>query len=428
MRRSIMVAVMLVVVPTWSVSILLRRIPQLSWDRSLYDSRISLDEAVVLSHVGVLAASIALMACAIPWRRAGTISMRGAIEHLGVFRRPVTWLSMSAVVAPVMGADTASSRVEASVPAGAVLSPAVASAVLAKIIRRRRQQIESPGIGIEPDRLTEEEVAALASLRRIAIECDSDSVQRECADVDGTHDPMVRLLLDAVDRPRPSEDDRAPWALAEWKIMVRVFGYPTVENTRGERAEFRKRRSLELLTWLVLNRDRQRRSAARTAMWEVDVSDSTFSTVISDMRRALTELDRQMVANAWCPPTYSDEIPLSPRVVTDADLLAGALRRFRSEPSDASDLLNCLSLIRDVPFAGTAYSWADLDGTTTRLVILAVDAATTAARWGRENGRPDVVTAAVTAGLRVMPGCEELLGMQEELITATPRRQTRRIH
>ncbi len=211
-------------------------------------------------------------------------------------------------------------------------------------------------------------------------------------------------------------------AVRDWQVVVRVFGYPLVTNTCGVAADFRKKRALELLTWLSLNRNRQRRSAARTALWEFDVSDGTFSTVVWEMRRSLADLYPASDAREWCPATYSDEIPLKPTVVTDADLLEDALQRFLLDDGAIGELTECLSLIRDVPFAGTAYSWADLDGTTTRLVILAVDAATAVARWGIDHDRPDTVTEAVAAGLRVMPGCEELLELQEHLVRSRPLR------
>ena len=70
--------------------------------------------------------------------------------------------------------------------------------------------------------------------------------------------------------------------------------------------------------------------------------------------------------------------------------------------------------MRDVPFAGTSYSWADLDGTTTRLVILAVTAAMEVASWALTAGDSTAFEIAITAGLRVLPGHEELLALQDE--------------
>jgi two-component SAPR family response regulator len=202
--------------------------------------------------------------------------------------------------------------------------------------------------------------------------------------------------------------------VTEWALVVKLFGYPVVENGAGDIAQFRKRRALELLTWLALNRDRSRRSAARTAMWDLDITDSTFSTIVSDMRRGLAEIDQHSQRSDWVPTTYSDELPLSIRVITDDVLMAQALESFRKDSRNSSEIVKALSDVRDVPFAGTSYSWADLDGTTTRLIILAITAAMEVARWALAAGDMTTVEIAVTAGLRVFPGHEELLALQEQ--------------
>ena len=149
-------------------------------------------------------------------------------------------------------------------------------------------------------------------------------------------------------------------------------------------------------------------------MWDLDIADSTFSTIVSDMRRGLTEIDQRSSRSDWVPTTYSDEIPLSPRVITDDVLMACALESFRKDSRNSSEIVRSLSHVRDVPFAGTSYSWADLDGTTTRLVILAITAAMEVALWALATGDMSAFEIAMTAGLRVLPGHEELLALQEE--------------
>lgn len=423
MRRSALTLCAVVLLPVWSIFALLRSGSSVQWGRGLVDSRLTASEGVVLIHGLVLVVTTTLVLVAIPWGRVGTSSVRDCLDRAGMFRRPAAWLSAAVAITPTSVPDVRHQTPVASVPVGSVLSPALASGVLAHILRRRREQLSlSREEGI-PDRLSEDEMATLASVRQLAVEFDVRSHGTDTIPVDAVADPDTRHLLAGVDRSCPRQPAAFHGVLDQWRVVVKVYGYPSVENARGDSAEFRKRRSLELITWLALNRDRQRRSAARTAMWDVDISDSTFSTVISDMRRALACLDESRGAASWCPPTYSDEIPLDAAIVTDADLLEVALHRFNTDGSSVDELVKILSWIRDVPFAGTAYSWADLDGTTTRLVIVAVDAATTIARWAVERDRRDVLRTAVTAGLRVMPGCEELLSIQEQLIDATARRQ-----
>ncbi|MCX6601997.1 MAG: hypothetical protein NTV52_00175, partial [Acidobacteria bacterium] len=153
-----------------------------------------------------------------------------------------------------------------------------------------------------------------------------------------------------------------------------------------------------------------------TAMWDLDIADSTFSTIVSDMRRGLVEIDRQFSRSDWAPTTYSDDLPLSVRVITDDVLMAQALETFRKDSKDSYEIVRALSHVRDVPFAGTSYSWADLDGTTTRLVILAITAAMEVASWALATGDMAAFEIAVTAGLRVFPGHEELLGLQADAL------------
>lgn len=421
-RRAVVASFVVIVLPSWSVSVIVRCGRHLVWDSALLDMNITPVEGTVLAHVAVLVAVCLLVVASISSRSVRSRPTRRFSEQMGPLRRPIAWLAAAVAVSPVTVPSAPRVRQEAQLPVGTVLSPAVASAVIAHILRRRREQVSSSMPGGVPDRLTDHEMDTLASVRRIAIEYDTRDRRANSATIIDGEDEDVAQLLAAVERRHDRAHAMSSGACADWKVVVHVFGYPSVRNPQGVAAEFRKKRSLELLTWLVLNRDRQRRSAARTALWDVDITDSTFSTVISDMRRALGELGNPDHSGDWCPPSYSDEVYLSPSVVSDADLLAHSLREFVDGRAGVESVMRNLSWIRDVPFAGTTYSWADLDGTTTRLVILAVDAATTVARWARDHRRPDLLVEAVSAGLRVMPGCEELLGIQEQLISSTARR------
>lgn len=211
-----------------------------------------------------------------------------------------------------------------------------------------------------------------------------------------------------------------------YDVVVRVYGYPVVENDRGDAAVFRKSRALELLVWLALNKDRPRRSAARTALWEQAIADNTFHTVFSDLRRGLQQLNPRDSSSDWFRPTYSDRISIDSHLVTDAELLEQVLVAFERDRCAWKPLADVLFTIRDAPLAGTEFSWADLDGTTTRLTILAVEASSTLARWARDEGKTAVALRATSAGLKVLPGCEELLDIEQSFMpsvcTSRPRR------
>lgn len=209
-------------------------------------------------------------------------------------------------------------------------------------------------------------------------------------------------------------------------VLVRLYGYPTVQNGVGDVAVFRKSRALELLVWLALHKERPRRSAARTALWEFAVSDATFSTVFSDMRRALQDLAPRNCSTDWFRPTYTDAISMDTDLVTDAELLSRHFSAFKDDSSCWEPLADVLFTIRDAPFAGTEFSWADLDGTTTRLTILAIEASASLARWAQSVGDTTLALRATSAGLKVLPGCEELLEIEHSFLPAVASSRLRR--
>ena len=294
---------------------------------------------------------------------------------------------------------------EAGVPVESALTPAMAALLLRDILHRRRVQIRQITL---PDVLRDDEAVLLSKVQQLAEDASFVNVVEEL-----DHSlPVVKVLTDAVERI----EERQLCTRGNPLFIVRLYGYPEVRSGQGQRASFRKKRALELLVWLALNRDRPRRSAARTALWQIDVSDATFSTVVSDMRRGLSDLDSSMNRGEILPTTYSDELLLSDHITTDYELLRHSLGAFREDCSQYHDLAHQLAEIRDVPFSGTSYEWADLDGTTTRLIITAMQAAQELAEYAKSVGEVELMMVAVSAGLRVMPGFEDLLQIQEEFL------------
>ena len=242
------------------------------------------------------------------------------------------------------------------------------------------------------------------------------SAQGRQLEVSGELHAKVSRLCDEVMKYESLNATALP--CSQWRVIVRLYGFPLVEDSDGAVAEFRKARALELMSWLVLNRDRMRRSAARTAMWEMNCTDATFSTVVSDLRRSLSCLVSSP-SEELLPITFSDELPLSGTVCSDFDLLIHHHRQFRMEPvKHRDDVVTLLRGVRDLPFAGTSYLWPDLDGSTTRLVVTAVSAAQDLATWALEAGDPEALMVSTTAGLRLLPGDEQLLKLQRSTLAS----------
>jgi hypothetical protein len=392
----------LVAIPMWSLWQIISVVRLDRINGALLDANVNSVELLLLLHVLVLITSLAILR----YLTRG-VSYSTFQNLLRLLHQPITWIGASLVFAPSsQSSSTVVAHQSEGIPASGLLSPSIAAGALAHVLRRRREQMQQM---TSPDRLTENELQTMERIQRCA-----QDVKVECArTVDLVSNTDVVQILRAVDR-KSLEQATHDVAVTEWVLVVKLFGYPVVENEAGDVATFRKRRALELLTWLALNRDRSRRSAARTAMWDLDITDSTFSTIVSDMRRGLAELDQRSSRSDWVPTTYSDEIPLNPRVITDDVLMTCALESFRKDSRNSSEIVRALSHVRDVPFAGTSYSWADLDGTTTRLVILAITAALEVASWALIAGNTAAFEIAITAGLRVFPGHEELLALQDE--------------
>ncbi|MEI6400775.1 MAG: bacterial transcriptional activator domain-containing protein [Actinomycetota bacterium] len=234
-------------------------------------------------------------------------------------------------------------------------------------------------------------------------------------------------LLDAAERPLPvappdaaqghgptSPSDAAPFVEPAWALMVRLLGQVSVVTSTGERVEFDRGKSLELLAWLGLHREYPTRSAARAALWDFEVRDATFANIVSDARRTLARAVAPAEGEEWIERTLTDHLPLHPLVVTDADLLRARLEASRRlDAADAIDVLRPgVASITDLPFAGTDFAWPDAEGSTTALTLLATSAATELAQHHLAVGDIDGVFWATGQGLRVLSGHEELIALR----------------
>jgi hypothetical protein len=249
------------------------------------------------------------------------------------------------------------------------------------------------GIELVPVGLTAERVAAVGDL------------------IAGSSEPLPQVPRMA---PPRSSSMPPPFVEQPWELLVRILGPVGVVTRAGDPVRFERGRSLELVLWLSQHRAGATRTAARTAMWQTDVRDSTFSNIVSDARRALARSVTPPSGHEWIGRTLTESLPLHPLVVTDADLLRARLEASRlldHRPAIAV-LAPGVELVDGMPLAGTDLLWSDSEGITSSLVILATAATAELARHHLAVGDTDGVFSATARGLGVLPGHEELIGLR----------------
>jgi hypothetical protein len=205
-----------------------------------------------------------------------------------------------------------------------------------------------------------------------------------------------------------------PFIEREHSIVVRLMGGVDVVDVSGAPGKFERSKTVELIAWLATHREKSTRTAARTALWELDVRDATFANVVSEARRALGRLVVPTDDEEWLERTLTEQLPLHESVVTDADLVEDRLNAARLQPPAQAivTLGPAAEMIRDMPFAGTSYLWPDAEGITSNLVLLATGVATELAGHALSLGDIDLVFWATGRGLTVLPGHEELIGLR----------------
>ena len=202
--------------------------------------------------------------------------------------------------------------------------------------------------------------------------------------------------------------------VGDWKVLVRTLGPVDVQLSDGTIIKFEKSKTKELLAWLTNHRSRPTRSAARTALWEFNIADATFTNVISDIRRTLNQTHLLEPFEEWIPRTFSDQLPFHVSIVSDGELLQACINRAKNlQPAEAvADLHRGLELVRDLPFAGTGYLWPDAEGITSQLVLTVITAACMAAELDLRRGETDGVFWATAQGLKVLGAHEELFALR----------------
>jgi hypothetical protein len=227
------------------------------------------------------------------------------------------------------------------------------------------------------------------------------------------------VLADQLDRDVDDvdDDDHVAGQLPpepQWSLLVRVFGQVEVVTAEGDQVAFDRSKALELVVWLTQHRRRPTRAGARTALWDTAVRDATFANVVSDARRAMARAVPPADGEEWLARTLTEELPIHPAVLSDAELLAVRVEQAKlCPPGDAVEILRgALELVTGMPFAGTAYLWPDAEGISSSVTLLAVGAAMHMARLCLDRGDIEGVFWATGQGLQVLAGHEELIALR----------------
>jgi hypothetical protein len=199
-----------------------------------------------------------------------------------------------------------------------------------------------------------------------------------------------------------------------WELLVTVLGAVGVRDRDGNDVQFERSKALELVVWMSQHRGRSTRTAARTALWDLEVRSATFANVVSDARRSLAKCVMPPEGQEWIGRTLTEDLPLHPAVVTDAELLERRVVAARGLPARAAIevLRPGVELLIGLPFAGTGFAWSDSGGHTSSLVLLATGAAIDLANHYLALDDVDGVFWATGQGLRVLNGHEELIALR----------------
>jgi len=263
------------------------------------------------------------------------------------------------------------------------------------------------------------EAAALADLIEeetaqpvLTYEVQRDSALLEREDLPISHGDRSLVLpieSESVDSRINGESHEPQWAL-----MVRVMGTVDVVDTSGTAARFDRSKSLELLAWCVTHRGRSTRSAARTAMWELNVRDATFANVVSEARRATAALVPPPKDRDWLHRTLTEELVLDHGVVSDAEIMRRTLDRVDQYgvAGVVTEVEAAVALIRGMPCEGSNFLWPEAEGISSDLILVATSLAASLAMHRLAEGDVQGVFRATAAGLLALPGHEELIALR----------------
>jgi hypothetical protein len=197
--------------------------------------------------------------------------------------------------------------------------------------------------------------------------------------------------------------------IADWRICVRIMGPVEIADRGWETLRFERSKSAELLTWLVMHRDRPTRVAARTALWGISIEDSTFNNVVSGVRKVINQNGKNLLGRE-----NNDVFRVGSEVVTDVEILEAAIgiAKLNGGDDEFRMLRDALDLVRDLPFAGEDFVWADTEGITSNVVLTIITGALMLSDFYMSRQDLNGVFWATGQGLKALRGHEALIAVR----------------
>jgi DNA-binding SARP family transcriptional activator len=254
------------------------------------------------------------------------------------------------------------------------------------------QLVRIPGLDLEvhPQRLTEQEYAAIVELLRTA--SDVHGVDAAAPPYDQVQPPPPAVLA--------TTDEAATPPAVEVGVLgrVEVRGVPKIERAK----------SIELIVYLALHHQGVDGEQLWEALWpDKPINRGTLHTTVTAAR---TGLGRAPDGSRYLPNAGDGLYRLSPAVSLDWDRFRALVRAGQAGGPDAAGLLHqALELVRGRPLdspASRSYEWAVVHRTEMETVI-----AETAERLGMlhlDAGDPEQANWAARRGLAASPYDERL--------------------
>lgn len=257
-------------------------------------------------------------------------------------------------------------------------------------------RLEPHGFDLSPATLTAAELAGLDELLADATTGDSDERLL-------VHDEPVETIYLPVDGTASA--DEAP---VEVEVEVQVLGPVTVHGVDA----INRRRTIELIAYLVLHPGGVSAGRLKTAIWpEAEPSQDAFNVTVHRARSALG-LGRDGNHHLPHAVTNGGKYSVGPNVTSDLTRFNTLVRRARSseeETVEAELLRAAVGLLQGQVFEDVqGYEWAFTEGIVTEAEATISDAAHCLAQLELARGDADAATWAATQGLKAVPGSEPL--------------------